>query len=72
MQIPRRGRAIGNAASDLSNQRHIAQAVLAGTPQRREEPLGIQRGEVRRGVANQGPDGQPGAFLLNLGGPPAP
>jgi hypothetical protein len=72
MQVPRRRGAVGETASGVSDQRRIGRAVLAGASQRRGELIGVQGGEVRRGVGDQGPKGQPCAFLLDLGEPPAP
>ncbi len=72
MQLPRRRSAVGETPFGVSDQRRIDRAFLTGTPQRREELVGVHGGEVRRGISDQGPHGPPCAFLLDLGQPSAP
>jgi hypothetical protein len=71
VQVSRGRGALGDAALDVGDERRVDHALLAGAPQRREERIGVQGGEVRRRVGNQRAQRPPGSLVLHLGELPA-
>jgi hypothetical protein len=67
VQVTGPGHPVADPAFGIRDQRGAEHAVAAGALQRCREPVGAQRGEVRRGVGDQRPHRAQRPLLLDLG-----